>query len=62
MTENIIDRLSPVWYRYTDLLVERGEGPYLYTADGTSYLDFTCGIGMTNIGHCHFEVVCVVQD
>ena len=62
MTNNLADHLSPVWYRYTDLLVERGEGPYLYTPDGTAYLDFTCGIGVTNTGHCHPEVVRAVQD
>src|SRR4051812_976911 len=45
--------LSPVWARYTDILIERGEGAYLYASDGRSYLDFTCGIGVTNTGHCH---------
>src|SRR5919112_3844868 len=49
--------LSPVWARYTDILVERGEGACLYAADGRSYLDFTGGIGVTNTGHCHPRVV-----
>ncbi len=62
LSEIAMDHLSPVWYRYTDLLVERGEGAYLYTADGTAYLDFTCGIGVTNTGHCHPEVVRAIQD
>src|SRR4029450_5829814 len=40
--------LSPVWARYTNILAERGEGACLYAADGRSYLDFTCGIGVTH--------------
>ncbi|MFL5802209.1 MAG: aspartate aminotransferase family protein [Roseiflexaceae bacterium] len=54
--------LSPVWARYTDILVERGEGAYLYAADGRSYLDFTCGIGVTNTGHCHPRVVAAIRE
>jgi 4-aminobutyrate aminotransferase len=54
--------LSPVWARYTDILVERGEGACLYAADGRSYLDFTCGIGVTNTGHCHPRVVAAIRE
>src|SRR5215211_9280718 len=54
--------LSPVWARYSDILVERGEGACLYTADGRSYLDFTCGIGVTNTGHCHPRVVAAIRE
>src|SRR6266545_1819243 len=54
--------LSPVWARYTDIMVERGEGAYLYAADGRSYLDFTCGIGVTNTGHCHPRVVEAIRE
>ena len=61
-TTNAIHRLSPVWFRYTDIVVERGEGVYLYTRDGTPYLDFTCGIGVTNTGHCHPLVVKAIQE
>jgi 4-aminobutyrate aminotransferase len=57
-----ISRLSPVWFRYTDLVVERGEGVYLYDGEGKAYLDFTCGIGVTNTGHCHPKVVRAVQE
>lgn len=31
----------------------RGEGPYLYTQDGTRYLDLVCGSATTNLGHGH---------
>jgi 4-aminobutyrate aminotransferase len=54
--------LSPVWARYTDIMVERGEGACLYAVDGRSYLDFTCGIGVTNTGHCHPRVVAAIRE
>jgi 4-aminobutyrate aminotransferase len=43
-------------------LVERGEGAYLIDPQGKRYLDFTCGIGVTNTGHCHPTVVAAVQE
>jgi 4-aminobutyrate aminotransferase len=54
--------LSPVWYRYTNIIAERGEGSTIYDVDGNAYLDFTCGIGVTNTGHCHPSVVKAVQE
>ncbi len=56
------ESLAPVWARYTDILAERGEGAYLYASDGTTYLDFTCGIGVTNTGHCHPRVVAAIRE
>ncbi|CAA9305366.1 MAG: Gamma-aminobutyrate:alpha-ketoglutarate aminotransferase [uncultured Gemmatimonadetes bacterium] len=57
----VADRLSPVWPRFTDLDVERGEGAWLFAASGRRYLDFTSGIGVTNTGHCHPRVVEAVR-
>jgi 4-aminobutyrate aminotransferase len=54
--------LSPVWARYTNIVVERGEGAYLYDTTGRQYLDFTCGIGVTNTGHCHPRVVEAIRE
>jgi len=54
--------VSPVWPRYTPIVAERAEGAYVYDQDGTRYLDFTCGIGVTNTGHCHPKVVQAVQE
>jgi 4-aminobutyrate aminotransferase len=55
------EHLAPVWARYTDIVAVRGEGAYLYGRDGRRYLDFTCGIGVTNTGHCHPRVVAAAQ-
>ncbi len=54
--------VPPVWARYTDLVVERGEGSWIETIDGTRYLDYTSGIGVTNTGHAHPRVVAAIAD
>lgn len=62
MSEYNFERISPVWSRSAHVVVERGEGPYLYMDDGQRYLDFTSGIGVTNTGHAHPRVVRAVQE
>lgn len=54
--------LSPVWFHVTDIQVEKGEGCWVYSTDGTKYLDFTSGIAVTSTGHCHPKVVKAIQD
>ena len=49
--------LSPVLARATQIIMERGEGAYLYTIEGEKYLDFVSGIAANNLGHCHPKVV-----
>ena len=48
-------------YGRFDLTFERGEGSYLFTADGERYLDFGCGIGVTSLGHAHPHVVAALE-
>jgi 4-aminobutyrate aminotransferase len=62
MGQDSRQHLSPVWSRYTDILVDRAEGTYVYASDGRRYLDFTSGIGVTNTGHCHPDVVAAAQQ
>jgi 4-aminobutyrate aminotransferase len=54
--------MSPVWGRIFPIEAERAEGSYIYATDGRKYLDFTCGIGVTNTGHCHPKVVEAVRQ
>jgi 4-aminobutyrate aminotransferase len=56
--------VSSVWGRAVPdtLVAERGEGAYLYTVDGRKFLDFTCGIGVTNTGHAHPRVVRAIAE
>lgn len=54
--------VNPVLARQAPIVAERGEGTYLYDVNGDKYLDFTTGIAVNNIGHCHPKVVAAVQD
>jgi acetylornithine/N-succinyldiaminopimelate aminotransferase len=40
----------------------RGEGARLWDDEGNEYLDFLCGISVTNIGHCHPRVVAAIRE
>ncbi len=40
----------------------RGEGAWLWDAGGEEYLDFLCGISVTNVGHCSPRVVEAVRE
>jgi acetylornithine/N-succinyldiaminopimelate aminotransferase len=40
-----------------DLAFERGEGVWLVTAEGERYLDFTSGVAVNALGHCHPHLV-----
>jgi 4-aminobutyrate aminotransferase len=54
--------MSPVWTRIFPIQSERAAGSYIYAEDGKKYLDFTCGIGVTNTGHCHPKVVEAIRE
>ncbi len=40
----------------------RGDGARLWDSEGNEYLDFLCGISVTNVGHCHPRVVEAVRE
>ncbi|KAH0827879.1 acetylornithine aminotransferase [Lanmaoa asiatica] len=42
--------------------MSKGEGSYLSFEDGRRILDFSCGIGVTNLGHCHPKVSKAAAD
>jgi glutamate-1-semialdehyde 2,1-aminomutase len=46
----------------TPRFMVRGEGPYLYDADGGSYVDLVCSWGPTILGHAHPAVVEAVRE
>ena len=54
--------IPPVWARYTDLVVERASGSWIEATDGRRFLDYTCGIGVTNTGHAHPRVVAAISE
>ena len=44
-------------YARVDVAFERGEGAWLFTAEGERYLDFTAGVAVNALGHAHPHLV-----
>src|SRR5438270_522127 len=44
------------------LIIERGEGPYLYDADGNQLLDFVCSWGAIFLGHANSAITAAIAD
>ena len=44
------------------LEIERAEGVYMYGSDGKKYLDLISGIGVSNVGHRHPEVLKAIYE
>ncbi|HLT06720.1 MAG TPA: aspartate aminotransferase family protein [Cyclobacteriaceae bacterium] len=42
--------------------IEKAEGIYMYGPDGEKYIDLISGIGVSNIGHRHPEVLTAIQE
>src|SRR5215212_522391 len=57
----VITQVMPTYARW-DIAAERGEGCHLYAADGRKFLDFTSGIAVTSLGHCHPRLIEAVTD
>lgn len=53
--------LMPTYARQPVAFV-RGEGAALFDADGRRYVDCMAGISMSNVGHCHPDVVEAIRD
>jgi 4-aminobutyrate aminotransferase len=62
MYENTLPHVSPVWTRYTNIIIDHARGANIYDITGREYLDFTSGIGVTSTGHCHPKVVAAIQE
>lgn len=66
LTNNLLSKdeqfLASALYRVFHIVTEKGEGPHLITVDGERFLDLTSGIGVTQLGHCHPEVVQAAKD
>lgn len=53
--------VNPVLSRSARIVAERAQGSYIYDMNGDAYLDFSTGIAVNNVGHCHPRVVEAVQ-
>jgi acetylornithine/N-succinyldiaminopimelate aminotransferase len=61
MTKSATSHLLPVFAR-VDLGFERGEGAWLIATNGERYLDFTSGVAVNALGHCHPHLVAALQE
>ena len=48
-------------YHPLPVVLERGEGVYLYDVDGKKYFDFLSGYSAVNQGHCHPAIIDALQ-
>ena len=44
-------------YASYPIVIEKGEGLYLWDVEGRKYTDWMVGYGACNQGHCHPEIV-----
>jgi acetylornithine/N-succinyldiaminopimelate aminotransferase len=49
-------------YARTEFGFERGEGVYLHATDGRRFLDFSSGIAVNALGHCHPHLVKILTE
>jgi len=49
-------------YARANVEFERGEGAYLYTANGERYLDFAAGVAVNVLGHAHPHLVAAIRE
>src|SRR5258708_19367362 len=61
MSNSATSHLLPVFAR-VDLGFERGEGAWLIATNGERYLDFTSGVAVNALGHCHPHLVAALQE
>jgi 4-aminobutyrate aminotransferase/(S)-3-amino-2-methylpropionate transaminase len=47
---------------YLPLVVESGSGATVTDVDGNTFIDFTGGVGVLNVGHSHPKVVAAAQE
>jgi ornithine--oxo-acid transaminase len=49
-------------YHPIPVVLEKGEGVYLYDVDGKKYFDFLSGYSAVNQGHCHPAIIKTLQE
>lgn len=57
-----LNKLAPTSPHPFLISIERAEGVYLFSPDGTKYLDMISGISVSNVGHRHPKVVDAIKN
>ncbi len=53
--------VSSSYTRAYPVVIDKGDGVWVMDVDGNRFLDFTAGIGVLSTGHCHPEIVKVIN-
>ena len=56
------DRYHVPTYSRAPICLVRGQGVRVWDSDGREYLDFTAGIAVVALGHCHPRVTGAIQE
>ena len=49
-------------YHPLEVVLSRGEGPFVWDVDGKKYFDFLSSYSAVNQGHCHPKIVKALTD
>ena len=61
-TIEMFDKYVVANYGRLPVVLVRGEGTYVWDADGKRYLDLFSGWAVTSLGHCHPKLVAAVRE
>lgn len=56
------DYIPNAVFRVVPIFIAKGKGAMVEDVDGNEYIDFTAGISVLNIGHCHDKVVSAIKE
>jgi ornithine--oxo-acid transaminase len=59
---NLEDKYGAHNYHPLPVVLERGEGPFVWDVDGKRYFDFLSAYSAVNQGHCHPKIVKALTD
>lgn len=62
MSDPLLEKYTLPNYRRYEFYPERGSGSYVWDRDGKKYLDFSGGVAVCPLGHCHPEVVAAIHE
>jgi len=61
---SLVDRAAAVFtpnYRPAPIVLDRGEGSWVFDTEGNKYLDLVSGIAVSALGHAHPKLVAAIQ-
>ncbi|MFY1027856.1 aspartate aminotransferase family protein [Actinobacillus seminis] len=61
-TKSTFEKVMVQNYAPADFIPVKGKGCRVWDQDGREYIDFTSGIAVNALGHCHEEIVAVLQQ